>query len=113
MISVDPPASLDFQSVRWYLMHIVVLCLDSDPSLVPLSSKPPGTPPSPSSASENETENRDPDDFRFWTEKQAAWISQSIKAAFGVEYDPEVILADANVSALTNRILVSKRLLDA
>ncbi|KAL5478753.1 CHO2 [Sanghuangporus weigelae] len=111
-IYVDPPASLDFQSVRWYLMHIVVLCLDSDPSLVPLSSKPPGTPPSPS-LNENENESRDPDDFRFWSEKQAARIALSIKAAFGVEYDPEVILADANVSALTNRILVSKRLLDA
>ena len=37
----------------------------------------------------------------------------SIKQAFNVEYDPEVIMADANVSALTNRILVSKELLAA
>ncbi|EJD05138.1 phosphatidylethanolamine N-methyltransferase [Fomitiporia mediterranea MF3/22] len=106
-IYVDPPASLDFQSIRWYLMHIVTLCLDADPSLVPLSSKPPGSPPA------SPEDHRDPDDFRFWSEKQAARIAKSIQAAFGVEYDPEVILAEANVSALTNRILVSKQLLDA
>lgn len=109
-IYVDPPASLDFQSVRWYLIHIVTLCLDADPSLVPLSSKPPGTPPPPPG---DAMAGRDPDDFRFWSEKQAARIARSIKAAFDVEYDPQVVLADANVSALTNRILVSKQLLDA
>ena len=106
-ITVDPPATLDFQSIRWYLIHIVTLCLDSDPSLVPLSSKPPGTPKS------DDTEGRDPDDFRFWSERQAKRIAVSIKEAFDVEYDPEVILADANVSTLTNRILVSKQLLSA
>ena len=77
---------------------------------MPPSSQPPGTPtPSP----EDERYGRDPDDFRFWSEKQASRIALSIKAAFGLEYDPEVIIADANVSALTNRILVSKQLLDA
>ena len=105
--TVDPPATLDFQSIRWYLIHIVTLCLDSDPSLVPLSSKPPGTPKS------GDMEGRDPDDFRFWSERQAKRIAVSIKEAFDVEYDPEVILADANVSTLTNRILVSKQLLSA
>ncbi|THH03995.1 hypothetical protein EW145_g5845 [Phellinidium pouzarii] len=109
-IYVDPPASLDFQSIRWYLIHIVTLCLDADPSLVPLSSKPPG---SPAPSGDDLMAGRDPDDFRFWSEKQAARIARSIKAAFGVDYDAEVILADANVSALTNRILVSKQLLDA
>ncbi|KAI5119700.1 hypothetical protein M0805_003584 [Coniferiporia weirii] len=108
-IYVDPPASLDFQSVRWYVIHIVTLCLDADPSLVPLSSKPPGT----VSSDDDALSGRDPDDFRFWSGKQAARIALSIKAAFGVEYDPEVVVADANVSALTNRILVSKQLLDA
>ena len=103
--SVDPPASLDFQSVRWYLIHIVTLCLDSDPSLIPLSARPPGSP------SAEDMVNRDPDDFRFWSEKQAARIALSIKAAFDVEYDAEVVLADANISSLTNRILVSKQLL--
>lgn len=58
-------------------------------------------------------EGRDPDDFRFWSERQAKRIAVSIKEAFDVEYDPEVILADANVSTLTNRILVSKQLLSA
>ena len=106
-IPVDPPATLDFQSVRWYLIHIVTLCLDSDPSLVPLSSRPPGA------TTSADFEGRDPDDFRFWSERQAKRIAVSIKQAFNVEYDPEVIVADANVSALTNRILVSKELLAA
>lgn len=113
-VKVDPPATLDFQSVRWYLIHIVSLCLDSDPSLVPLSAQAPSTPrpgAEPSNFGEEVIE-RDPDDFRFWSEKQAKRISESIKQAFDVEYDSEIILADANVSALTNRILVSKQLSD-
>jgi phosphatidylethanolamine N-methyltransferase len=103
--TVDPPQSLDFQSVRWYLIHIVTLCLDSDSNLIPLSSKPPG------STTPTDLEGRDPDDFRFWSERQAKRISMSIKQAFNVEYDPEVVMADANVSALTKRVLVSKELL--
>ena len=103
--TVDPPTTLDFSSIRWYLIRIVVLCLDSDPKLVPFSSKPPGT------QVDGNDERRDPDDFHFWSEKQAKRIALSIKEAFDIEYDPQVILADANVSALANRILVSKQLL--
>ena len=101
---VDRPPSLDFISVRATLLHAITLCLDSDSSLVPLSSQAPGM----AGAMDD---GRDPDDFRFWSERQAKRIAGSIKQAFGIEYDPEVILADANVSALTNRVLVSKQLL--
>ncbi|TDL26839.1 phosphatidylethanolamine N-methyltransferase [Rickenella mellea] len=104
-IYVDPPSELNFQSVRWYLMKIVTLCLDSDPSLIPLSSKPHGI------ATPAESDGQDPDDFRFWSERQAKRIAVSIEQAFDVEYAPEVIMADANISALTKRILVSKELL--
>jgi phosphatidylethanolamine N-methyltransferase len=53
------------------------------------------------------------DDFRFWSERQAERICTVIKQAFDVEYVPEVIVADANLSALANRILLSKHVLTA
>lgn len=52
----------------------------------------------------------DPDDFSFWSELQAKRICSAIHQAFDVEYAPEVVLADANLSALANRILLSKQL---
>lgn len=91
--------------MRACLLRIVSLCLDGDASLVPLAAQEdqPVT---------NEEENtRDPDDFRFWSERQARRIAGTVREAFGVEYAPEVVMADANVSALANRILVSKELL--
>jgi phosphatidylethanolamine N-methyltransferase len=87
-------------------MHIVTLCLDSDPSLIPLSCK---TPEMEEDASLSD--GRDPDDFRFWSERQAKRICSAIEQAFDVEYAPEVIVADANLSALANRILLSKEIL--
>lgn len=104
---VEKPAVMDYESVRSTLSHIVVLCLDSDPSLIPLSAS--------GSASDNEHSDGsggDPDDFRFWSEKQAKRIAICIKEAFDVEYAPEIIVADANVASLTRRILVSKDLLE-
>ena len=97
-------------------MMIVPLCLDSDPSLVPLSCKVPSQdnagPPLASDASADETddENRN-DDFSFWSEQQAKRISTAIKQIFDVEYAPEVIVADANLMTLAKRILVSKEIL--
>jgi phosphatidylethanolamine N-methyltransferase len=51
------------------------------------------------------------DDFSFWSERQAKRICCVIKQAFGVEYAPDVVMADANLTSLANRILVSKQLL--
>lgn len=102
-IFVDKPSELDFDSVRRSLMHIVPLCLDSDASLIPQSCKG-------DDAVEVE-DGRDPDDFRFWSERQAKRISLAIEQAFDVELTPEVVVADANITALANRILVSKELL--
>ena len=65
----------------------------------------------PSGADEDTV--RDPDDFRFWSEDQAERISKAIREAFAVELNPEVIIADANLSALANRILVSRNLLSS
>ena len=101
-------------------MRIVPLCLDSDPSLIPLSCKIPtasknNSAPLPASAPsdpiETDNEYRDSDDFSFWSEQQAKRISAAIKQIFDIEYAPEVIVADANLTALANRILVSKEIL--
>ncbi|KAH7320508.1 phospholipid methyltransferase-domain-containing protein [Rhizoctonia solani] len=112
-IYVDKPDSVDFESVRQSLLRIVTLCLDSDPSLVPLSA---GVGPIPSQESRSKNTQpsglrSDPDDFRFWSERQAKRITMAVHAAFGVEYSPEVIVADANVTALSNRVVNSLKLL--
>ena len=95
-------------------MRIVPLCLDSDPSLIPLSCKVEKTssPLLASDAMPDETDDEyRKDDFTFWSEQQAKRISTSIKQIFDVEYAPEVIVADANLMALAKRILVSKEIL--
>ncbi|KXN92537.1 Phosphatidylethanolamine N-methyltransferase [Leucoagaricus sp. SymC.cos] len=94
-IHVDQPDHLDLSTVRHSLMRIVPLCLDSDPSLIPISCKA----------------STDPDDFSFWSERQAKRICVAIKQIFDVEYAPEVVVADANLTALANRILLSKEIL--
>ncbi|KAJ3557362.1 hypothetical protein NP233_g11762 [Leucocoprinus birnbaumii] len=128
-IHVDQPDHLDLSTVRQSLMRIVPLCLDSDPSLIPLSCKAPTSSsteagshdslPEASAANgsdinnpdDSETEDRDPDDFSFWSERQAKRICMAIKQIFDVEYAPEVVVADANLTALANRILLSKEIL--
>lgn len=114
---MDRPSNLDYASVRETLMHIVPLCLDMDPSLIPQSCKPQDAHTNTDAVedeentAEAETDGRDPDDFRFWSERQAKRISLAVEQAFDVELTPELIVADANLSALAHRILVSKELL--
>jgi len=119
-IYVDKPSEFDLVSVRKSLMRIVPLCLDSDPSLIPLSCKVTETPlknnarsdttPDPTNIETDDDEYR-ADDFTFWSEQQAKRISAAIEQIFDVEYAPEVIVADANLMALAKRILVSKEIL--
>jgi len=118
-IYVDKPPEFNLVSVRKSLMRIVPFCLDSDPSLIPLSCKVEKIASqdnvAPLSAldtaiDENDDEYRN-DDFSFWSEQQAKRISTAIKQIFDVEYAPEVIVADANLMALAKRILVSKEIL--
>ena len=93
------------------------LCLDSDPSLIPASCKTDLLPSEGQSPSrepldpEQDSEDRDPDDFTFWSERQAKRISAAIKQIFDVDYAPEVIVADANLTTLSNRILAYTELL--
>ncbi|KAJ7574037.1 phospholipid methyltransferase-domain-containing protein [Mycena floridula] len=117
-IYVDKVTQFDMASVRESLLRIVSLCLDSDPSLIPLSCQAPLTPRFGAvdpriDAGSGELEERDPDDFSFWSERQAQRICAAIKQTFDVEYAPEVVMADANVTSLANRILVSKEILTA
>ncbi|KAI6113557.1 phospholipid methyltransferase-domain-containing protein [Pisolithus croceorrhizus] len=109
-VYVEKHGSLDFDSVRERLAHIVPLCLDNDPSLIPLSCGGTGIAET-SSDMGGAADGRDSDDFTFWSEEQAKRISTVIEEAFDVEYAPEVIMADANLTALAKRILVSKQLL--
>ncbi|KAI6009973.1 hypothetical protein EDC04DRAFT_3146121 [Pisolithus marmoratus] len=109
-VYVEKHGSLDFDSVRECLAHIVPLCLDNDPSLIPLSCGGTGTTETSSDA-DGAVDGPSSDDFTFWSEGQAKRISTAIKEAFDVEYAPDVVMADANLTALAKRILVSKQLL--
>ncbi|KAG5637707.1 phosphatidylethanolamine N-methyltransferase [Sphagnurus paluster] len=138
-IFAERPTELDFDTVRETLMDFVPLCLDCDPSLIPISCRPrfapkkdnyreaneEGSPTDSGSGGDDdgevpteqgadddpEADGRDPDDFRFWSEKQAKRICAVILQTFDVEYAPEVVVADANLTALANRILLSKEIL--
>jgi phosphatidylethanolamine N-methyltransferase len=103
--TVDRPAKVDFESVREALAHVVPLCLDGDPSLIPGSTS--------SSTDGNQTSEEDggdPDDFRFWSERQAWRIARVVREMFGVEYTADVVMADANLSALAQRIVASRKI---
>ena len=71
--AVDKPSTLNFDSVRKVLMRIVPLCLDRDPSLIPLSCRT-----SDMHESLDTDAGRDPDDFSFWSERQARRICDII-----------------------------------
>ncbi|KAI9463938.1 phosphatidylethanolamine N-methyltransferase [Russula earlei] len=103
-IFVDRPEKFDFESVRAALAHIVPLCLDGDPSLIPSSTA--------CARDDDEVDGgRDPDDFRFWSARQAWRIARVVREMFGVEYAPDVVVADANLTALAERIVASQKLM--
>ena len=105
-IPVDRPERVDFESVRATLAHIVPLCLDGDPSLIPSSTRDGN-----GVSSDGGDDIGDPDDFRFWSERQAVRIARVVRAIFGVEYAPDVVVADANLTALAKRIVASRKLM--
>ena len=107
---VNKSTSLDFTSIRECLTDIVPLCLDNDPYLIPLSCGGTREPSTDGDRSSAFSDVQDPDDFSFWSERQAKRICAAIEQAFDVEYTPEVIVADANLTRLAHRILASKKL---
>ncbi|KAJ7161076.1 phosphatidylethanolamine N-methyltransferase [Mycena filopes] len=72
------------------LMRVVPLCLDSDPSLVPLSCRIPGTPQTARPTTDTGSDSR-----------QARRICSAIKQTFDVEFAPDVVVADAKSEILT------------
>ncbi|KZT52138.1 hypothetical protein CALCODRAFT_476321 [Calocera cornea HHB12733] len=112
-IYVDRPASFDYDSVHASLAKIVVLGLDSDPALIPACALPPSSRASSADAGSGSGLEpvRDAEDFRFYSEDQAKRIALGVQEAFGIEFAEEVIVADANVSTLTRRILEGREML--
>lgn len=108
--SVTKPPSMDFSSIRTCLKTIVPLCLDSDPSLMPLSCLSPNQRHAMYGSTSDE--GQDVDDFRFWSEEQARRICVVMEQSFGVECTPEVVVAEANLTALAGRVLVSREILE-
>jgi len=104
-IYVDRPENVDFDSVRAALAHVVPLCLDGDPSLIPSSTA------AATAGTSDDDDGGDPDDFRFWSERQAWRIARTVREMFGVEYAPDVVMADANLSALAQRIIASRQIM--
>jgi phosphatidylethanolamine N-methyltransferase len=102
MFPVDRPEKVDFESVRTALAHVVPLCLDGDPSLIPNST---------AGSEDGDETGGDPDDFRFWSARQAWRIARAVREMFGVEYAPDVVVADANLTALAERIVASRKLM--
>jgi phosphatidylethanolamine N-methyltransferase len=105
MFPVDRPTKVDFESARAALAHVVPLCLDGDPSLIPSS-----TCSSMDGSQTGGEDGGDPDDFRFWSERQAWRIARVVQEMFGIEYAPDVVMADANLSALAQRIVASRKI---
>jgi len=106
---VDRPEKVDFESVRSALAHVVPLCLDGDPSLIPSSTKHKTN----GTADDSEVNGGDPDDFRFWSARQAWRIARAVREIFGVEYAQDVVVADANLTALAERIVASRKLMQS
>ncbi len=103
---MNHPEKVDFESVHSALAHVVPLCLDGDPSLIPSSTKHQN-----GTAEDGENNGGDPDDFRFWSARQAWRIARAVREMFGVEYAPDVVVADANLTALAERIVASRKLM--
>jgi phosphatidylethanolamine N-methyltransferase len=106
-VYVNKPETITVASVRQCLLKIVPLCLDNDPHLVPTSCLPPWE----IERLHLDDPDRDPDNFNFWSERQAKRICKVIKQAFDVEYATEVVVGDANVGSLAGRIVLSRELM--
>ena len=85
-------------------------CLDGDASFIPGSTKHNinGT------ADDSGDNDGDPDDFRFWSTvvtRQAWRIAHTVREMFGIEYVPDVVVADASLTPLAERIMTSRKLM--
>lgn len=77
-----------------------------------LESPAPSTPRSRSDSVVLEDQLQDSDDFVIMDEAQAKHIARMCEWAFGIELSTDVVLADANVTALAKRVLGASNLID-
>lgn len=111
--TVDKPSdATSFEQIYASLGQIVTFCLDSDISLAPRSQtgRPKAGPSDP--APKGRDSDEDPDDFTIWDQTQAKHIAYGIKQAFDVDFDSEVIVAEANVRKLASDVLEARKVLD-
>ncbi|TIB94206.1 hypothetical protein E3Q19_00520 [Wallemia mellicola] len=108
-IFVDKPTDPDgFEPVRNNLSRSVAFALDCEPTLVPSASwhhLPEDTP------LDEARKMQDEDDMVIMNDTQAKRIALAIKEAHDVDFTPAVIIADANLSRLTQRVLDTRRVL--
>jgi phosphatidylethanolamine N-methyltransferase len=60
---------------------------------------------------DDDNDGRDPDDFTIMNETQAKRIVSLCEMTFGVEISPDVVIADANVGLLANRVVGARSLI--
>lgn len=109
-IYVDQPSNpVTLDNVYPLLGRLVTNALDSQYTHAPRSQT--GRPEATDVPSGRATDS-DPDDFTLWDLSQAKRIAGAIKQAFGIEYTPQVIVAEANVRRLASDIVEARRLLE-
>ena len=112
---VDTPTDGDdFDSVRNTLSRGVAFALDCEPQLVPAASWHHLPEDVSAAASANATasaKDRDDDDMVIMNDEQAKRIAMVIREAHNVDFTPSVVVADANLSRLAQRVLDTRRVL--
>lgn len=109
-IYVDKPTDGDdLESVRNNLSRSVAFALDCQPQLVPAASW--HHLPEDVSIRSTIKEDRDDDDMVIMNDEQAKRIALAIREAHNVDFTPSVVIADANLLRLAQRVLDTRRVL--
>ncbi|TIA93173.1 hypothetical protein E3P99_00314 [Wallemia hederae] len=108
---VDTPTDGDdFDSVRNTLSRGVAFALDCEPQLVPAASWH-HLPEDVNATATASAKDRDDDDMVIMNDEQAKRIAMVIREAHNVDFTPSVVVADANLSRLAQRVLDTRRVL--
>ena len=116
-IFVDKPTDFNsFESVRNSLSRTVAFALDCDVNLVPPSTLCHLPQDQLDNIENNNNNNKnlsgDDDDMIIMNDNQAQRIANAISQCYNVDFTPGVIIADANLSRLSQRVLDTRRLLN-
>lgn len=105
------------EAVYSTLSRLVTFSLSIDPKLAPHNAPSLDlvTRVHPEESSAVDTSDRsealDPDDFTLMDRDQAKHVAYALSEAFDVEINPEVVVADANVTKLTERVRATREVL--